>query len=182
MSELHRAKLGLVPTVAAGPESFGVAIDHSDREGWQADRDVLRPLGPWRAVTNPLPGATVDSLTRLHIEKAVLMLNPNGAAQDDRVLVELGALARLGPTGRAVHLRHADRLLAVAGSTDELGDRLRRVSRRRYLDRSFDQSRHLVSMTRGLSQNADDKTITSRSRVLWACQRAIRRGWSLKVR
>jgi hypothetical protein len=56
------------------------------------------------------------------------VLDPDGAAQDDRVLVEVGALVGLAPAGRRAHPGHAQALLAVARAAGEFLDLLRRLA------------------------------------------------------
>jgi hypothetical protein len=76
-------------------------------ESRDADGDVVGPLASRRAVADPFPPVSDDPLSGPHVENAPLELDAQRAAKDDRVLVELGTLSRLLPSGRGGHLRDA---------------------------------------------------------------------------
>ena len=67
------------------------------RERGHAHRHVLGALLAGRAVADVLAGAGQHRLARADLEDPGLVLDPEGAAEDQRVLIELGALARLDP-------------------------------------------------------------------------------------
>src|SRR5512143_3131019 len=85
-----------------------VAVDGGRRERGQAHGDVLRPLGAGGGVADPFPFPREHPLSGGHVEDALLVLDPQRAAEHDRVFVEVGALARLDPARRALHVGHAD--------------------------------------------------------------------------
>src|ERR1700753_457681 len=104
----------------------------------------------WRraggAVAAPLPRARVHGLVGLDGEAAALVFDVEGAVQDQRVLVELGALAGLGPAGRAAHVGDADAAVASVHPPGELVDDLGWLPARRDPARVVDQFGHLASM------------------------------------
>src|ERR1044072_8399324 len=68
-----------------------VAVDCVGREGREADGDVLGALLFGRAVLHPLAAPRDDGLARAHVERLVLRLHAQQAAQDDGVLHPLAA-------------------------------------------------------------------------------------------
>jgi hypothetical protein len=66
------------------------------REGWDADGNILRSLRVRRAVTHPLSGADRTSLPRRYLINSVAGLHSQGSAEDDRVFIKLRRLAWFG--------------------------------------------------------------------------------------
>jgi hypothetical protein len=84
----------------------------------------------------------VHRLAGLDGQLAALELHQQGAAQHDGEFVELRALARLGPAGRAAHPGDAQHVGTRAGPAHELVDQLRRLAGGGYPVWLRDQFRH----------------------------------------
>src|SRR5580693_6331267 len=103
-------------------------MDGARGEGGQADRDVLGTALARGAVAYPLPGPGMRGLAGLDGQLTALELDHHGTVQDDGELIELRALARLGPAGRAAHPGDAQPGVTRAGPAHELVDQLRRLA------------------------------------------------------
>ena len=104
---LALAMIGIfaVITVFVDCEKLISVAPHRRRcEGGQTNRDILRALDPWRAVTHPLTGVDDDCLTGRDFVNRVSGFDLQFTAQDNRVLVELRRLPRLAPTAGLVIL------------------------------------------------------------------------------
>ena len=118
-------------------------MDCRGRKGGQADRNVFRATGFWRAVANPLAGRGHDGLSRMDVGDATFVFDANHAAQHDGDFFELWPLAGLQPSlwrdhsGDAhagvpgIHLSRElfDTFGFIAGSSDD--GRARNQSRHR---------------------------------------------------
>ena len=129
------------------PEVLGAArlfvpVNGTGGEGGHADRDVLGAVRTGSAVTYPFPGPRVNRLPGPHGHLALFPFHHQGPAQHDRELIELRGLPRLGPAGRAAHVRDAQAVLAGVNPPDELIDQLGRLAGRGYPARFSDQLRH----------------------------------------
>ena len=78
------------------------------RERRQADRDILRAAGQGRGIANPFSAVRDDGLARLHIEVPMLMVDAEGAVQDQRVLIEVRSLSRFLPPLGTAHVSYTD--------------------------------------------------------------------------
>ncbi len=119
-----------------------VPVHRLHRERGQAHGDVLGPLRIGGRVAHPLAGAGEDRLPGAHVHLAALVLDVDGALDDDRVLVEVGALAGLDPARGGAHVRDAHALLAVVHPPGVLVDQLRLGAGRLDAARRLDQLRH----------------------------------------
>ena len=97
----------------------------SGENAGQADRDVLGAVVAGRRVAHPLAAAHEHALAGAHVERAVLVVDVQGAGQHDGVLVEGPALAGLDPAAGRAHVRDADAVLVERRDPHVLVDELR---------------------------------------------------------
>src|SRR5260370_3811290 len=100
------------------PSKGMVPMHRLGRKRRQADRDVFGAF--WRAVADPFALPRHHRLPGAHFHDAALVLDMEGAVEDHGVFVEVGTLARLGPSGRAVHVRDAHLRLSGIDVADVL--------------------------------------------------------------
>src|SRR5215467_257792 len=119
-----------------------VAVDRVRGEGGQADRDVLGAAGFRAAVAHPFARPGMYCLASPDRHLAALVVHDQGAVKHDCELIELGALPRLGPAGRAAHVRDTEPGIAGVGPAHVFLDQLRRFTRGGYLSRLANQFWH----------------------------------------
>src|SRR5579864_2298774 len=117
-----------------------VSVDRFGREGRQADSDVFGGFGG--RILNPLAFVGDDRLPGVDLHHAALVFDPHRSLEDERELVECGALSRLLPAGRTAHVGHARGLGPRVHPPDVLIDQLGPVSCGLDSGRLPDQSRH----------------------------------------
>ena len=122
-------------------------MDGSGRERRDADGDVLAAFG--RGVANPLAFARDQRLAGSGFHDAAFVFQAHLAAQHQRELVEVGTLARFGPTCGAGHAGDAGLGFAVVHGTNVFADNL--VPGDRDLVGLGDQLGHRLSIGSGQS-------------------------------
>jgi len=83
-------------------------MDGLGREGGETDSNVFSTTRKRRRVAYPFTAACQNRLSGSDIQCTGLMLNPQCAVQDYRVLVKLRSLSRFFPAFRAAHVGDAD--------------------------------------------------------------------------
>jgi len=149
-STLLRMIAGL-ETITSGEVSIGGRVVN---ELEPKDRDIAMvfqnyALYPHMTVYDNIAyGLKIRGLARPDIELPVRVLDVQGPAQDDGVLVEVGALAGLDPARGRAHVRDAHALVARVDAPGVLVDELRLGARRLDAARALDQLRHRRDVTR----------------------------------
>ena len=145
----------LGPAVAGGAHSAARVRHPSWRDGrlvvamhgrrskrWLANGNVVRTFGSRCAIAHPFSWPGVHPLAGLNRHLAAVELHDKSSAQHDREFVELGALPRLGPAGRAVHVGDAEPGVTGVDAPHILIDQLGRLTAGSYPARLADQFRH----------------------------------------
>jgi len=101
-------------------------VDGGGGKGGEADGDVFGAFG--RGVLNPFAGMGDDALARGDVERAAFVRDAQHALQDYGEFFEFGCLARLDPSGGALHARDAQRLHLRVYAADKLFDDFRLVA------------------------------------------------------
>lgn len=107
----------------ARPRASLVAVRRLRGEGREADGDVLCTVRTG-GIPDPLPRPGHDGLAGRHVEHAPVVLDDDGAGEDEGVLVEVRRLRRLAPPGGRRHVRDGQRLVAGVDPPDVLLDDL----------------------------------------------------------
>ena len=102
-----------------------IAVNRVHRESRQADRDVLCAAFVRSGVADPFTGVGDDRLPGGNLERSVLVFDAESALENHAELVERRSLARLQPSGGAMHVGDAGgsglRVDAPDVFVDELG-------------------------------------------------------------
>src|SRR5690349_15816247 len=122
MRNLYQAK-----TISGGGSI--VAVDRVRGEGGQADGDVLGAAWSRAAVAHPFARPGMYCLASPDRHLAALVVHDQSAVKHDGEFIELGPLPRLGPAGRAAHVRDTEPGIAGVGPAHVFLDQLRRFTR-----------------------------------------------------
>src|SRR5580698_9811390 len=74
-----------------------------ESERRSADRDVLRAVGLGGTVADPLPPRSTYCLAGQYVKRAVFVLHPQSALQNNCIFFEIRRLAGLDPASGATH-------------------------------------------------------------------------------
>lgn len=121
-----------------------VSVDSLRRECRQANGKVLRAARFRRAVTHPFAWFSDNGLPCSDLQDPGFVLDLDHSRQHEGELFKLWTLTRLGPSGRALHVRDADAVAAVVDPADVFQDCFRRVASGFDLSRRGDELRHLL--------------------------------------
>ena len=122
-------------------------MDCLEREGGNADRNVLRTTGEWRAVANPLAGGGDDRLAGAHLHDATFVLDAERAAEHDGDLLEFRALSGLLPALGRLHARDAHAIVRRIHAAGVFLDAFRFVAGGLDDGGRLNQSRHTGNVT-----------------------------------